>query len=98
MEKSLKNFRKRVIRSSLFSTTSIIDAIKRLSFLQADPIRCPARAQDLILRQRIKGYHAGELEKRYKDLELEECFLFAYGFAHKELWDFIYPTSSKTLS
>ena len=41
-------------------------------FVQADPIRAPARAQDLILRHRVKGYHAGDLERRYSALGIEE--------------------------
>ncbi|MEM7674288.1 MAG: crosslink repair DNA glycosylase YcaQ family protein [Verrucomicrobiota bacterium] len=95
---SLQQFRKHVIRSSLFPETNLPKAIERLSFLQADPIRCPARAQDLILRQRVKQYKAGHLEKCYPDLNLEECFLFAYGFAPKVLWDLIYPKTISALS
>ena len=36
-----------------------------MGFVQADPIGAPARAQDLILRHRVKGYRAGDLERRY---------------------------------
>ena len=36
-----------------------------MGFVQADPIRAPARAQDLILRHRVNNYRAGELERRY---------------------------------
>ena len=45
--------------------------VDRLGFVQADPIRLPARAQDLILRQRVKG-RAGDLERRYAALDVEE--------------------------
>ena len=31
-------------------------------------MRAPARAQDLILAQRVKDYRAGELERRYPRL------------------------------
>jgi uncharacterized protein YcaQ len=48
--------------------------------VQADPIRSPARAQDLILRHRVIGYRAGDLERRYASLDIEEDFLYAYGF------------------
>ena len=34
-----------------------------MSFVQADPIRAPARAQDLTLRHRVKDYRAGDLER-----------------------------------
>ena len=37
-------------------------------FVQADPIRAPARAQDLTLRPRVPGYRAGDLEARYATL------------------------------
>ena len=39
--------------------------VDRLGFVQADPIRAPARAQDLTLRHRVAGYRAGDLERRY---------------------------------
>ncbi|QEF97963.1 hypothetical protein Mal15_20090 [Stieleria maiorica] len=55
-------------------------------FVQADPIRCPARAQDLMLRQRVPGYVAGELEEKFPDLDAEEGYLFAYGFMTPEVW------------
>jgi uncharacterized protein YcaQ len=34
----------------LFRPTTLGRAVARLGFVQADPIRAPARAQDLILR------------------------------------------------
>ncbi len=55
-------------------------AMAASGFVQADPIRAPARAQDLILRHRVPGYRAGDLERRYPRLGLEEGFLHAYGF------------------
>ena len=54
---------------------------ERLGFVQADPIQAPARAQDLILRHRVTDYRAGDLERRYRRLGLEESYLHAYGFA-----------------
>lgn len=57
-----------------------------LRFVQADPIRAPARAQDLMLRQRVAGYAAGDLEGSFPDLEAEEGYLFAYGFMRPEVW------------
>ena len=38
---SLDQFRKRVVRSSLFSPCGLGEAMKRLGFVQADPIRSP---------------------------------------------------------
>ena len=65
---------------SLFAPTTLQRAIERLGFVQADPIRAPARAQDLTLRQRVRGYRAGDLERRYAQLEVEEDFFVNYGF------------------
>lgn len=62
-----------------------------LEFVQADPIRAPARAQDLILRQRVAGYRAGDLERHYPSLELDEDHLYAYGFTARRLRPLLYP-------
>ena len=40
-------------------------AVAALGFVQAYPIRAPARAQDLILRHRVTDYRAGDLERRF---------------------------------
>ncbi|MEM6821854.1 MAG: crosslink repair DNA glycosylase YcaQ family protein [Verrucomicrobiota bacterium] len=92
---SLDQLRKQVVRASLFPACSLADAIDRLRFVQADPIRSPARAQDLILRHRVTDYRSGDLERVYPDLQLEECFLYAYGFLPKELWQVIHPKAHK---
>jgi uncharacterized protein YcaQ len=95
---SLDQFRKRVVRSSLFSPCGLGEAMKRLGFVQADPIRSPARAQDLILRHRVKNYRAGDLERSYPRLGLEECYLYAYGFLSKDLWRIVHPKTDETLT
>lgn len=66
--------------ATMFAPTTLADAVARLGFVQADPIRAPARAQDLILRHRVSGYRAGDLERGFARLGLEEDFLYAYGF------------------
>ncbi len=73
--------RRHVIARSLFAPTRLADAVGRMGFIQADPIRAPARAQDLILRHRVARYRAGDLERVYPALGLDEDFLYAYGFA-----------------
>ena len=88
---TLQQFRKRVVRESLFPPCPLEKAIQHLGFVQADPIRSPARAQDLILRHRVKNYRAGDLEKHYPTLNLEESFLYAYGFMSPHLWKIIHP-------
>jgi uncharacterized protein len=81
---SLPQLRRYAIARSLFKVTSLSRAIARLGFVQADPMRAPARAQDLILAQRVKDYRAGELERRYPRLAIEEAFFINYGFLPRE--------------
>ena len=52
---SLQQLRRYAIARSLFKATSLQRAIARLGFVQADPMRAPARAQDLILAQRVEA-------------------------------------------
>jgi len=66
--------------------------------VQADPIRAPARAQDLILRHRVKGYRAGDLERRYASLDIEEDVLYAYGFLPRSIWQLLHPRNLKGMS
>ena len=66
--------------ATLFAPTTLAGAVDKLGFVQADPIRAPARAQDLILRHRVTGYRVGDLERSFARLNLEEDFLYAYGF------------------
>jgi uncharacterized protein YcaQ len=88
---SLQHLRRYAIARSLFTTTSVPRAIARLGFVQADPMRAPARAQDLILAQRVEGYRAGELERRYPRLAIEEAFFINYGFLPRETLAALYP-------
>jgi uncharacterized protein YcaQ len=80
MPLTLSHLRRYAIARSLFKPTTLRRAIEKLGFVQADPIRAPARAQDLTLRHRVTGYHAGDLERRYPKLGLEEDFFVNYGF------------------
>jgi uncharacterized protein YcaQ len=54
-------------------------------------MRAPARAQDLILAQRVKGYRAGELERCYPRLAIEEAFFVNYGFLPRETLALLHP-------
>ena len=67
------------------------DAIDRLGFIQADPMRAPARAQDLILRHRVRGHHINDLERRYPTLRVHEDVLHEYGFASDRLHRALHP-------
>jgi uncharacterized protein YcaQ len=88
MSITIQHLRRYAVARSLFGPTTLGRAIERLGFVQADPIRAPARAQDLTLRHRVTGYRAGDLERRYPRLQLEEDFFVNYGIlprAHSEL-------------
>ncbi len=65
-----------------------------MGFVQADPIRAPARAQDLILRHRVKNYRAGDLERRYTTLDIEEDFFVNYGYVTRSLQALMHPRSN----
>jgi len=88
---TLAVLRRYALARSLFAETTLAQAIERLGFVQADPIRAPARAQDLTLRQRVRGYRAGELERRYAQLSLEEDFFVNYGFLPRALQGLMHP-------
>lgn len=66
-------------------------ALSDVEFVQADPIQAPARAQDLILRHRVRGYRAGDLERHYPRLDIDEDRLYAYGFVARRLRPFLHP-------
>ncbi len=88
---SLRQLGRYAIARSLFKATSLPRAIARLGFVQADPMRAPARAQDLILAQRVKGYRTGDLERRYPRLAIEEAYFVNYGFLPRETLALLYP-------
>jgi uncharacterized protein YcaQ len=88
---TLASLRAHAVGASLFAPVALGQAVARLGFVQADPIRAPARAQDLILRHRVTGYRAGDLERRFVRLGLEEDFLYAYGFMPRETMRLLHP-------
>ncbi len=94
----IQTLRRRAIGSTLFQPTTLLGAIEKLGFVQCDPIRAPARAQDLILRQRVTGYRAGDLERHYPDLPIEEDYLYAYGVVPERTWRLLHPRLAKRLT
>lgn len=64
-----------------------------MTYVQADPIRAPARAQDLVLRHRVRGYRAGDLERDYASLEIDEDFFVVYGFVSRSVRTLMHPRS-----
>src|SRR6187551_2693487 len=91
---TLDDLRRFAVTRSLFPPTTLAQAIDTLGFVQADPIRSPARAQDLTLRPRVRGYRAGDLEARYAALPVEEDFFINYGFVTKRLQALMHPRAS----
>ena len=83
--------RRQTIVSSLREPVGLARAISTAGFVQADPIRAPARAQDLILRHRVTDYRAGDLERHFTRLRLEEDFLYAYGFMPRGTMRLLHP-------
>ena len=81
---TLDHLRRYAVARTFFTPTTLPRAIRKLGFVQADPIRAPARAQDLTLRHRVKGYAVGDLERRYAALGIEEDFFVNYGFLLRE--------------
>jgi len=93
---SLDPLRRYALARSLFAPTTLPQAITRLGFVQADPIRAPARAQDLTLRHRVRDYRAGDLERRYPKLAVEEDFFINYGFLPRATWRLMHPRTART--
>ena len=91
---TLDELRRFTVARNFPKPTTLKQAIDRIGFVQADPIRAPARAQDLILRQRVKNYLAGDLERRYASLEIEEDFFVNYGYVANWLHALMHPRSN----
>lgn len=94
---TLDTLRRYAVARTLFTPTTLAKAITRLGFVQADPIRAPARAQDLTLRHRAKGYRAGDLERRYAALGIEEDFFVNYGFLPSATQALMHPRTPNTV-
>src|ERR1700730_6835576 len=93
MPLTLDDLRRLAVAQSLFPPTTLKRALHKFGFVQADPIRAPARAQDLILRHRVKDYRAGDLERRYSKLGVEEDFFVTYGFVTSSIQVLMHPRS-----
>jgi uncharacterized protein YcaQ len=91
MSVTLVDLRRFAVSRSLFPATSLTRALDRFGFVQADPIRAPARAQDLTLRHRVEGYRAGDLERKYSTLGIEEDVFVNYGFVTRALHALMHP-------
>jgi hypothetical protein len=95
MSLDLASLRRFAIARSLFAPTTLPAALQRLAFVQADPLRAPARAQDLTLRHRVNGYVAGDLERQYPALGIEEDFFVNYGFLGAQHHALMHPRTAR---
>jgi len=93
---TLDDLRRYAIARSLFPPTTLQQALDTLGFVQADPIRAPARAQDLTLRHRVAGYRAGDLERHYAQLDVHEDFFVNYGFVSSAVSALMHPRGGPT--
>lgn len=91
---TLDDIRRFAVTRSLFAPTSLEAALEKLGFVQADPIRAPARAQDLTLRPRVDGYRAGDLDRQYATLPIEEDVFINYGFVTHSLHALMHPRAA----
>jgi len=92
----LGDLRRFAVARTLFPPTTLTDAIGRLGFVQADPIRAPARAQDLMLRHRAAEYRADELERRYAELDVEEDVFINYGYVPRSVHALMHPRTASS--
>ena len=88
---TIDGLRRAAIARSMFLPGTLSRAVDRMGFVQADPIRSPARAQDLVLRHRVRGYRAGDLERHYASLDVEEDFFVNYGFLARRAQALMHP-------
>ncbi len=91
MNVDLEQLRRFTVARNFFKPTTLQRALHKMEFVQADPIRAPARAQDLILRHRVKDYRAGDLERRYSSLDVEEDVFINYGYVTRSLQALMHP-------
>lgn len=94
---TLDDLRRFAVNRSLLQPTTLEKALDTLGFVQADPIRAPARAQDLTLRVRVDGYRAGDLERLYSELPVEEDVFINYGFVTRTVQALMHPRTLASL-
>ena len=94
---TIDDLRRFTVARNFPKPTTLNRALQQMGFVQADPIRAPARAQDLIMRHRVRNYHAGDLERRYTTLDIEEDFFINYGYVTRSLQALMHPRSNSPM-
>lgn len=46
----------------------------------------------------MRGYRAGDLDREFAGLDVEEDYLYAYGFVARRIWRLLHPRGSRKLS
>jgi uncharacterized protein YcaQ len=95
MSLATDDLRRFAVSRSLFQPATLAQALEAFGFVQADPIRAPARAQDLTLRHRVADYRAGDLERQYVSLPIEEDFFVNYGFVTHAVHRLMHPRGER---
>ncbi len=95
MPPAIEDLRRFAVGRSLFPPTTLAHALETFGFVQADPIRAPARAQDLTLRHRVAEYRAGDLERHYASLPIEEDVFVNYGFVTHAVYRLMHPRGGR---
>ena len=93
---TIDDLRRFATARTFFAQTTLKQAIETLGFVQADPIRAPARAQDLTLRHRARDYCADDLERNYPSLTVEEDVVINYGFVPRDVQALMHPRTGDT--
>jgi uncharacterized protein len=95
LKPTLRKLRAHAVARSLRESATLVEAIGTLGFVQLDPIRAPARAADLILRQRVAGYRAGDLDRAYPALPLAEDYVHVYGVLPRASLQWLHPRNPR---
>jgi Uncharacterized protein conserved in bacteria len=90
---TLDHLRRYAVARSLFKPTTLKGAFQRMGFVK--PIRSvrPRAPKTSYCASRAKDYHAGDLERLYSKLEIEEDFFVVYGFMTKSIQALMHPRS-----
>lgn len=88
---TLADLRRAAYRQALFPQTTLPEVFGQLPYVQIDPITAPAKAQDLILFQRVRDYRAGDAEDQYQGLPVVEDYYMNYGYISRDILPLIYP-------
>lgn len=91
MTAAVARLRADAVSATLRRWPTATEMVQDLGFVQYDPIRRPAPAQDLILAARVPGYRVGRLEAQYARSGLDEDDLHVYGAMTPRVRALVHP-------